>query len=579
MQDFPPLDALPHALAIAVALALAACASTPTRTDPPTPAPPAPGLSVHLHVAAPSEGQFIDVQYDLADDAPLPMPLRVAFPIAWAGRDDFADDILRVDVRVPGQPDATWNVDADGTLHVHHANAQHVIVAYRLDPLRGLLTHETRFRALFDRRRFFAPGHALLAQPLDDTAEPLRVRATSSDPAWALDSSLGVPIDEIHAFDAALDAAWFAGDYRAVDTEGETGTIRVRAEPDLRVSASDLAALARRIDAAQAHLMGPDRATTVIALRRADEPSAQAGTGRRGGYVLELGGDVTAVDDDLIALLAHENLHRLIGHDIRVDGGPASATAWFLEGITDYASLLTAAREGVLPSRHFFRRIGAALWADEANPARQLDSRTRASRAWVDADAVRFGYDRGFLIGLAIDVTLRESGAGSVEGWLAFIRDDTSSRALPLTSAALRSSLERYSGTRWGPFWRAHVEGPDAPPVRALLDAHALHVVERLEPAPYLGVRWSQDPQGGWAITHVDPGSPAADAGLRVGQPLAVPPAVPDRGDARFVVQARGARVEVRVAPATGQRRVYALVEAGDEGLSALLDLPHRPPR
>ena len=269
---------------------------------------------MRLDVAPPGEGQHVAVRYELGAEEALPDPLRVAFPTRWAGRDDLAEDILDVTVRVPGRADARWEVRPDGTLYVHHGGARHVVLEYRVDPLRGLLSRETRFRALFDQHRLFAPGHALFAQPLDGAAEPVRVEATSRDSAWTLHSTLGRDVAHIDAFDAMLDAAWFAGRYREADVEGETGTIRVRVDPSLSVGTSEIAALAARIDAAQASLVGAGRTMTVVALRRADDPAVQAGSGRRGGYVLELGQDVQRVDDDLVALLAHENLHRLIGH-------------------------------------------------------------------------------------------------------------------------------------------------------------------------------------------------------------------------------------------------------------------------
>ena len=528
---------------------------------------------MRLDVAPPGEGQHVAVRYELGAEDALPDPLRVAFPTRWAGRDDLAEDILDVAVRVPGRTDARWEVRPDGTLYVHHGGARHVVVEYRVDPLRGLLSRETRFRALFDQHRLFAPGHALFAQPLDGAAEPVRVEATSRDSAWTLHSTLGRDVAHIDAFDAMLDAAWFAGRYREADVEGETGPIRVRVDPSLSVGTSEIAALAARIDAAQASLVGAGRTMTVVALRRADDPAVQAGSGRRGGYVLELGQDVQRVDDDLVALLAHENLHRLIGHDLVISGGPASDTAWFLEGVTDYLSLLTTTRAGVLPPERFFRRIGAALWADEANPARHLTSAERASRAWTDADAVRFGYDRGFLLGLALDVVLRTESGTSLEAWVQDLRDDPIARARPLTNAALLRALERFTSADWGTFWRAHVTGSESPPIRALLEEHGLRVVERLEPAPYLGARWSQGSGGDWAVTHVDPGSPAEAAGLRVGQALDAAPYVPEQGEVRLSVRTRSGVTDVRITPSLGQRRTYALIATGEEGLSGRLDL------
>lgn len=519
------------------------------------------------------------VTFDVVDDAPLPDPLRVAFPVEWAGRDDLHEDITAVDVVAPG---ASWSVTPDAVLLVDHDGLHHIRVSYRLDPMSGLLSRETRFRALFGRHRFFAPGHALLAQPLDGVAEPVRLTIEAGDDDWRLRSTLP---DAAAATDLELllDAAWFAGPMPAASWRDGDRQLDVVVEPGGSLAPEALAELAARVVDAQRGLLGPDaaRRTTVLALTRSDAADVRSGTGRHGGFVLELGRDVDRVDEALVALVAHENLHRLIGHDLRVDPASAYETAWFVEGVTEYLGRLTAVRAGLLEPSSLFLRVAEALTAFEGNPARTMPRSERAARAWSDSDVRRLPYDQGVLLALSIDLRLRAEDRGSLEGWLSYLRDDPSVRALPLTDSTLRDALSRYSGRSWDAFWETSVRGDGLGDVRSQLAELGIDVVERLVPAPYYGVSWGREGADAWRVTFVAPGSPAERAGLYVGQELASEPWVPEGTDAREawfdVVSSRGTR-RVQLEADIGQGRSFSLVARSDPSrvlaLLGLTDVP-----
>ena len=567
-----PLQGLPlirSLIALIVTFAgLQGCAHAPLSVPQPPPLA-LDGMHLHVHVASPERGGFIEVTIDLVRQDGLPRPLRVAFPHRWAGREDLSEDITSIAVTHRGAP-MPWTVDDDAVIAIDHPDLQTLRVAYRLDPMAGLLSRATRFRALLSHDRFYAPGHALIAQPLDGVAAPVHVRLSEDTEAWALRSTLPEPtaIDDLEPL---LDAAWFAGPLQSAAWTDGRRTVRVAADPGVSLPSHAIAEATAAVIDAQRGLLGErlSEQTQVLVLARDDAMDVRSGSGRTGGFVLELGARIDHVDDDLIALIAHENLHRLIGHALRIAPTEHAQTAWFVEGVTEYLARLTASRAGLLPTTRFFERISEALTAFEGNPARSRSSAEREATTWSDSDVRRLPYDLGVLLALSIDLELRASGAHSLEGWLRALREASAVDEVRWTNERLRTALEAYSGRSWAAYWEAYVIGTTLPPLHGQLDALGLAIVERLVPAPYFGVSWGREGTQPWRVTWVAPASPAERAGLRVGQELASEPWVPEGTDATEAwfeaVTASGVR-RVTLRADVGQRRTFALVEQGQGG-------------
>lgn len=551
-------------IAIFVAWLLVACAGAPATTSP-DPVGAEPGVTLTLRASPPGLGPALDVACSFSRPDGVPDPLVLRFAPAPPGRAPWVDQIA--DVVAVDATGAVLTVERDGdALRIETGGRPVVHVGWHLEPSDRLLTESSRFGPLWNTERLYVPGHAVVprAEPAGTWSHDVRVEL-GTDGRWPVRSTLPDLTDV--TFDDLVESAFFAGGWTRVEASEGGSTVDVWAAPGLDGLAAPIARTSARIVHAQADLLGADSAdrSTVLLLRRDDDEEARSGHGRVGGFVLELGVDADIEGPELIELIAHENLHRLIGHRLRFSARDEYATLWFREGVTDYLAVRTMVEAGLLPTTRLFRLIGRAITSYRANPASPMASEdTLREGFWEDRDLRRLPYDKGALLGVLIDLELREQYGSDLGTWVRSLRDDPSVRALPVTGATLRDGLERHTGASWGDFWGRYVEGTEWLPMFERLNEAGLDVVERLEPAPWFGFHATVSATGDWVIGEVSPGSPAARVGLVAGTPLAGPPWIPTEfaeGPARVVVtSSRGGRT-VTVPADRGQRRIYALVE------------------
>lgn len=519
----------------------------------------------------------VQVEYTLR--GPLPPRVRFAFPNRWAGREGFFDDIGAIRAFDAFGDPLHVTINEDRVAAVTLGDGDALTLRYTVRPERGLLTHATRYRALLSADRFFAPGHAVLAEPLDlgdHMAENVQVSIAVPEGVfgerWRIRST--VDLAQPLALEDLIDAAFFAGEFDAVVRERDGRRVELWVEERVEAGAHALGDLTLDVVEAQHALLGEAIAarTVVVVLAREDDPDALNGAGRTGGFVLELGRDVGASTDGIAALVAHENFHRLNGHFLRFAASDEFATMWFREGVTDYVAMRNAAASSVLPRAAFFRFVGRALANYLGSPAANAQANTGSDAYWRDRDVRRLPYDKGALLALLIDLRLRATIDRNIEDFFVWLRERPDIRQTPLSNEVLRDALSEYAGEDWTDFWQRYVRGSDVLPVFERLNAVGLEVVERVEPAPYYGFRASVTVDGAWFVSHVEPGSPADRAGLHVGDALASEPYMPTHPNAEratvYLTRPSGVST-LDIAAGRGQRRTFALSAGDDAYLTA----------
>ncbi|WP_395698881.1 M61 family metallopeptidase [Aquabacterium sp.] len=264
------------------------------------------------------------------------------------------------------------------------------------------------------------------------------------------------------------------------------------------------------------------RASTALIANRRDLPR-KAMEGVSDGYVTLLG------------LISHEYFHtwnvkRLKPAEFaRYDYTQENYTRllWFFEGFTSYYDDLLLLRAGLIDAGRYLKLLAKAINAVAATPGRHVQSVAEASfDAWVKyyradentPNATVSYYLKGSLVGLALDLRLRERGASLDEVMRALWQR---SGGGPISEADIAAALRDVGGRDFGPELQAWVHGTADLPLAELLESVGVQLrSERAGWAASLGLRLSEGPVTGVLVKQVLAGSAAMKAGLSAGDEL-----------------------------------------------------------
>ena len=252
-------------------------------------------------------------------------------------------------------------------------------------------------------------------------------------------------------------------------------------------------------------------------LPRHDSPPSAARVGD--GYVTLLG------------LISHEYFHAWNVKRLR----PAEFTRyeyqsenytrllWFFEGFTSYYDDLLLRRAGLIDDAAYLKLLTKTINQVLQAPGRQVQSVAQASfDAWVryyrpdenTPNSTISYYTKGALVALCFDLTLRAEGRTTLGDVM---------RALwrrcaggPMTEGDFADTLAELAGRRFDTEIADWVHGTGELPLRALLEAQGVRVLE--EPsqlAQTLGLRVAED--NGITLKVVLDGGAAAEAGMAAG--------------------------------------------------------------
>lgn len=201
---------------------------------------------------------------------------------------------------------------------------------------------------------------------------------------------------------------------------------------------------------------------------------------------------------------------------------------WFFEGFTSYYDDLLLLRSGLIDEARYLKLLGKTLTGVLGMPGRKVQSVAQASfDAWVKyyrgdentPNATISYYTKGSLVALAIDLTLRIEGKGSLDDVMRLLWERSSGG--PISEADIASALAQVGGRSYAKELTAWVHGTDDAPWRALLakfgvawNQQAPNVAQRL------GLRASESALTGIKLSNVLRGGAAEAAGLSAGDEL-----------------------------------------------------------
>lgn len=237
----------------------------------------------------------------------------------------------------------------------------------------------------------------------------------------------------------------------------------------------------------------------------------------------------------LLGLISHEYFHawnvkRLKPSALaRIDYTRENATPllWFFEGFTSYYDDLLLRRAGLIDAQRYLSLVAKAINGVAATPGRLVQSVAEASfDAWTKyyrpdehtPNATVSYYAKGALVAMALDLTLRREGRGTLDAVMRRLWQ--ASGGGPIDEADIAQALQRVGGRAYAQELAAWVHGTQDLPLAALLEAAG--VEQRAEKVGYttsLGLRLAD---GGSAVLvkQVLAGSAAQRAGIAPGDEL-----------------------------------------------------------
>jgi predicted metalloprotease with PDZ domain len=234
----------------------------------------------------------------------------------------------------------------------------------------------------------------------------------------------------------------------------------------------------------------------------------------------------------LLGVTAHEFVHAWNVKRMRPVGlGPFDFTKetpthnlYVAEGFTTYYGNLVAERGGAITRDEYFKVLAEGLVVDRGNPGIKVKSLEDHSWDWwlptkVPYLTYRTNYTRGSLVALVLDLSIREATGGkrSLDDAMRGLYQRTGARATGYTDAELREALAGDGAPGMDTQLDAMVKAPGSLDVAASLATIGVEIVpDPSSPAvPFVGWRTSTTGKDFPALDWIEPGSPAASAGLQ----------------------------------------------------------------
>ena len=239
---------------------------------------------------------------------------------------------------------------------------------------------------------------------------------------------------------------------------------------------------------------------------------------------------------DLLGLISHEYFHTWNVKRLRpaefetLDYTRENHTEllWFFEGFTSYYDDLFLVRTGLIDIARYLKLVARTIAGVLASPGRRVQSVAQSSfDTWVKyyradentPNATISYYTKGSLVALALDLTLRAEGRGTLDDVMRALWAASGGGAID--QAQIAAALQQIGGRSYAPELAAWVHGTDDLPLAPLLAAVGIEWAD--EPATLaqrLGLRISESALTGVRATHVLRGGAAERAGISAGDEL-----------------------------------------------------------
>ena len=477
------------------------------------PAPVATAALISYQISAPVPQQHLfQVQMTVQQPAAQQeLMLPVWIPGSYLIR-EFARHLQQLRATQDGKPCRVVQLDKHRWV-VECSNGKPLTISYQV------YAHDNSVRtAWLDADRGFFNPTSLCLQAMGRTRLPHAITVLSPDPAWRL--ATGLDPEQIDArgfgrylapdYDTLADSPFELGDFWEADFELHGVPHRfVVATPPPGFDGARLLADTQRICDTQMRFWHGNKpkgklpfSRYVFMLNAVDDSygglehlnstaliASRKHLPRHGA---ETGEDYVT----LLGLISHEYFHTWNVKRLR----PASLTPydysrenytsllWFFEGFTSYYDDLLLLRAGCIDMADYLRLLTKAIEQVRGTPGRLQQTVAQSSfEAWTKyyrpdantANATVSYYTKGALIGLCLDLTLRQEGQTTLDAVMRTLYqrchadvDDAAQRGM--REKDVLQVLEQLAGRSLAPEIKAWVHGRGELPLEKLLQAHGI---------------------------------------------------------------------------------------------------------
>jgi predicted metalloprotease with PDZ domain len=255
--------------------------------------------------------------------------------------------------------------------------------------------------------------------------------------------------------------------------------------------------------------------------------------------------------DEALDAIAHEFFHVWNVKRLRpIELGPWDFTRpantrglWIAEGITNYYGHLMQRRAGLWNDAKFWSTLVQQITEVEKSPGSRLMSAEESSLSapFIDdaphaqqtnlANSSISYYPKGEILGLVLDLLIRgkTEGKGSLDEVMRRMYEEFYLKS-PNATYYLRGrgyqneDFERMvstvAGTDMSDFFKRYVRGVESPPYAEAFAHVGLRFVAEPQTSVWVGIGGDETDPNNFKVAAVRPGSPAADAGLEVGDTI-----------------------------------------------------------
>ena len=268
-------------------------------------------------------------------------------------------------------------------------------------------------------------------------------------------------------------------------------------------------------------------------------PRGPGGGGMEHSYLtaISLNAEVLAKSPEVLAsVTSHEFFHLWNVKRIRpqtlepVDYTKENYTRalWFSEGCTSTAADIIQLRSGLLEERRFEQQLASGIGELERRPAHLTQSAEESSLdAWLEghvsyqrAERSISYYNKGELLGIVLDLAVRESSQGhaSLREVFQWMNQNYAKQGKFFPdSEGVREATEAVAHADLGWFFEKYVSGTEEIPWNDFFRGVGLRLIQGTNKVADAGFVASRNPDGSVVVAAVTSGSGAERNGLRVG--------------------------------------------------------------